>query len=123
MIIKYGFCGDRAVVHIPDSIQWEIISRSINDKGYDDYGLYLLVDGKERILSDADLWCSGRNIPEYEVWALHEDVIDAISKRMADDSDLRVIDVEEIIAELLSGKYEKRWIEKGYIELSADGSW
>lgn len=123
MIIKYVFCGDRAVVYIPGNAQWEIISRSVNDKGYDDNGLYLIVDGKERSLSDADAWCSGRSIPEYEIGTLHEDVVDTVFKRMAGDLALRVIDIEEIIAELLTAKYEKRWAERGYIELSGDGSW
>ena len=123
MIIKYGFVGDRAVIYVPDNTQWEIITRSVNDKGYEDYGLYLIVDGKERILSEADSWCSGRNIPEYEIGALHEDVVDVVFKQMAGDSEVRGIDIEEIIAELLNATYEKRWKEMGYIEVDANGHW
>ena len=123
MIIKYGFVGDRAAIYVPDNTQWEIITRSVNDKGYEDYGLYLIVDGKERILSEADSWCSGRNIPEYEIDALHEDVVDVVFKQMAGDSEVRGIDIEEIIAELLNATYVRRWKEMGYIEVDANGHW
>lgn len=123
MIIKYEYIGDRAVVYIPDDAQWEIITRSVDEKGYEDNGLYLIVNGEERSLSDAEAMCAGRSLPEYEIGALHGDVVDAVFRRMADDPQLRAIDIEEIIAELLTSKYEKRWAEKGYIELRADGSW
>ena len=123
MIMKYQFAGTRGVVYIPDNTHWEIMTRSVNDSGYDDNGLYLIVDGQEYGLSDADAWRAGRSIPEYEIGALHEDVVNAVFKRMVDDSALRAIDIEEIITELLTAKYEKRWAERGYIKLQTDGSW
>ena len=123
MIIIYSFIGDRAIVSIPESVQWEIVSRSFDDKGDDDNGLYLVIDGKERCLSVADAWCSGRNIPEFEIGALHEDVVGLIFAKMTEDSSLRMIDIDRIISELLATKYEKRWAERGYIEMRADGSW
>ena len=124
MIIKYEFAGEKAVVFIPDNVQWEIISRCIDDRGYDDNGLYLIVDGKERTLEAGDAWSGGaRTIPDFEVSCLHEEVIDVIAERMANNPDLRIIDINEIIEGLISSEYYKRWLEKEYIKPDANGRW
>jgi len=124
MIIKYEFAGDKAVVFIPDNVQWEIVNRCFNDKGFDDNGLYLVVDGQERTLEAGDAWSGGdKKIPDFEVSCLHEEVIDVIAERMANHPDLRIIDINEIIDGLISSKYYKRWLEKEYIKPDAKGCW
>lgn len=123
MIIKSEFIGDHSVICIPDNMPWEIFVRSVGSDGYEDNGLYLRLDGEEHSLSDADEWCYGRPLPGYAIAEFHNDVIDTICTRMADDPNLRLIDIQEIISWLLTSKYEKEWADKGYIRFRKDGSW
>ena len=123
MIVKYSFLGDVSIVCIPEGVQWEFASRSFNDKGNEVYGLYLIVGEKEYTISEADTWCSGRDIPDYEVGFLHESVMDVIFGMMSEKPELKVIDMEEIIHEMLSSEYRQRWVEKGYIQPDENGHW
>lgn len=123
MIIKYEFVCDKTALYIPDNVQWEIFTRRVNGEGYEDYGLYLLVDGVERMLADVDKWRDGTNIPKEAISDMHEEVIDVIVQKISNDPNLQVLDIESIIDELIFQKYEKIWVERGYIKLAPDGSW
>lgn len=122
MVIKYTFILDSAIVYIPDNVQWEIFTRSFNARGNEDFGLYLLVGSKEYVLSDADSWCSERNIPYYEIGDLYNDAVTVIMTKFAENPNLLVIDIDEIIHKLVGEKYEDLWLAKGYIEIK-DGVW
>lgn len=116
MVIKYGFLTDCGLVFLPDNAPWEIFCRDVSPSGYEDNGLYLRFDGEERALSDAGVMCCGRSLPGEEIRRLHEDAVNTIYRRMAEDPGLRVIDIDAIITELLRSGYEARWVEQGWME-------
>ena len=125
MILKYEDIGDRVIMNLPDSACWEIRFRLFGeDTGCDDYNLYLIYGDKEIVLRDTEYWCQGRrDLPYTAVGALYEEIVEVIGKKLALDPDLRIIDIEAIEEELIAAKYEKKWIEKGYIKPSDNGSW
>lgn len=123
MLIKYEYIGDRVIMNVPDNSYWEIRFKLFNDGGLDDYNLYLIMDDREIELRDTDYWCSGRDLPYTEVGALYEEIVEVIAERIAREPNLKLIDIDAIEAELIASKYEKRWLEKGFIKLAADGSW
>ena len=124
MLIKYEYIGDKVVVNAPDNSYWEIRFKLFDCEGNEDYNLYLIIGEKEFMLRDVDYWCQGRwNLPYTAVGALYEEMVEVIAKRIACEPNLKVIDVEAIESELLESKYKKKWLEKGFIELAADGSW
>ena len=125
MLIKYEYCGDNTIINVPDSAYWKICFRLINDSTPgDDYGLYLITDEKEILLRDTDCWCSGRpELPYTAVGAMYEEIVDIIASKIEAEPNLRIVDVNAIEGKLLSEKYEKKWLENGYVKLREDGSW
>ena len=124
MIIKYDYIGDQVIVNVPDSSYWEIRFRLFDDNtGDDDYNLYLILGDKEFTLRDSDYWCQGRDLPYTAVGALYEEIVEVIAEQIAKDPNLKFIDIGAIESELIDSKYQKAWLEKGYIKLDADGSW
>ena len=125
MLIKYEYIGDRVIVNVPDSSYWEIRFKLFDDDtGVEDYNLYLIFGDKEFVLRDTDYWCQGRrDLPYRAVGALYEEIVDVIAQRIAEDPNLKFLDIEAIEAELIETKYQNKWLEKGYITLTADGSW
>ncbi len=74
------------------------------------------------LLRAAEEWCSGRSdLPDYEVGYLYEEILDIISTKMENEPDLKVIGISSIENKLLNEKYEKRWIEKGYVTVDSNG--
>ena len=124
MIIKYEYIGDKIIVNVPDNAYWEIRFRLFDkDTGADDYNLYLIFGDKEFVLRDTEYWCQGRKLPYTAVGALYEEIIEVIAERIALNPDLKFLDIEAIESELIESKYEKKWLEKGYIEVDANGRW
>ncbi len=60
-------------------------------------------------------------MPDYEVGYLYEEILDIISTKMENEPDLKVIGISSIENKLLNEKYEKRWIEKGYVTVDSNG--
>lgn len=123
MIIKYTFIGDRFVVSIPDNMPWEIFSRYLDRGCYEDCGLYLLFNGEERSLSDADSLCAGRTLPESEIGRMHEEVVESIAERLAADPGMPVLDIDKIVSEVMTTKFEQYWAKRGYIKMDENGNW
>ena len=123
MYIKYTSFGDKVFMNIPESSHWEIRFRMLNERG-DDYNLYLIIDDNEIELRDTEHWCQGRpSLPYEAVGNLYEDIVDAVANRLAADRDLRVIDIDAIEHRLLENKYEKLWLERGYVKPDKNGRW
>ena len=123
MFIKYDDCGDNVIINLPDSIPWKICFRMFNENAYDDFNLYLIMGEETILLRDTDYWCQGRSdLPYTAVGYMYEEMVDIIAKKIENDPNLRLIDISSIENELL-GKYEKIWIEKGYIEVDSNGRW
>ena len=124
MFVKYDNCGDNTIVNVPDSVTWKICYKLFDEDGNDDYNLYLIVGDETVLLRDTDYWCQGRpNLPHFTVGNLYEEIVDAIVAKIENDPNLRVIDISSIESKLLEEKYEKLWIEKGYVEVYPDGRW
>lgn len=126
MYLRCEFIGDEMLIYIPDTVVWCLKVNPYEAQSGDVYGvykLYLEVDGKEILLRDADYWCSGRKLPAEAVGELYSEIIDIVFQKVIKDDTLKYVDIDEIESELLNTKYEKLWIEKGYIELDANGSW
>lgn len=125
MIIKYECYEGLIIVNVPDSSYWEIrIKQYAEDTGGDDYSLYLIFDDKKYLIRDTEYWWMGRdNLPCFAIGELYEEIVEIIAKQIADDPNLKIIDINVIESELIDSKYKERWLEKGYIELSSDGSW
>lgn len=124
MFIKYDSCGDNIVINVPDSVCWKVCFKLLDDNCCDSYNLYLIVEDKTILLRDTDYWCQGRPKLCYtEVGYMYEEIIDMIASKIKNEPNLRIIDIPEIKNKLLEEKYEKKWIEKGYVELCSDGSW
>ena len=124
MFIKYEDCGDSIIIHLPDSVCWRICFKLFDDNGNDDYGLYLNIEDKTILLRDTENWCQGRpNLSYTEVGSMYEEILDIIASKIENEPNLRMIDIPAIENKLLEEKYEKRWIEKGYVEVSPNGSW
>ena len=123
MIVKYESIGDKYIVNFPKDSHWEIYMKTIDERGDEVHELCLFVNGKEHILSDAETWCTGRNIPESEIDLLHEDVIDKILEQINNNPDLPCIDIEKIIDEVVTIEYKERWLNMRFIKLSPGGSW
>lgn len=122
MIVKYEFI-EKYIVNIPKDSHWEIYMSMFDEKGFEMYELCLYANGKEYIMSNAEIWCTGRNIPESQIGCLHEDVIDKIFEHVSNNPDQQCIDIDKIIDELITKEYKDHWLDKKYIELSLDGSW
>ena len=125
MFIRYDEIGDQVIANIPDSTYWEIRFRLFTeDTGDDDYNLYLIVGDREITLRDTDYWCQGRlALPYQAVGALYEEMVNVITEKIASDPTLKFIDITEIEAELIASKYEREWLDNGYIKLDANGCW
>ena len=124
MFVKYEDCGDNIIVNVPDSVTWKICYKLFDEDGYDDCNLYLIVGDETILLRDTEYWCQGRpNLPYSAVGYLYEEIVDAIVAKIENDPNLRVIDISSIESKLLEEKYEKKWIEKGYVEVYPNGSW
>lgn len=124
MLIRYSHIGDQCIVNVPDNAYWEIRFRMFDtETGVDDFNLYLITEDKEIMLRDTDDLCQGRNLSYIAVGNMHEEMVSVIADKIAKDPNLRLLDIDAIEAELLTSKYEKMWLEKGYITLDPDGSW
>lgn len=113
MIIKYTHNGDRIIANIPDGSFWEIRFRMFdNDTGNDDFNLYLIHEGREITLRDTAHFCRSRNLSCYCVGAMYGEMVDVIAARLANDPNLRILDIDAIESELLTSKYEKLFLEE-----------
>ncbi len=124
MFIKYEYIGDRILINVPDSSVWEIRFRLFNEDGDEDYNLYLTIDGKETELRDTDYWCQGRPQLSYRaVGEMYEEIVETVAQKIAEEPNLRVIDIDEIEAELIERKYAQLWLDKGFVKPDKNGSW
>ena len=123
MLIKYDFCGDNNIVNIPETMYWKISFAMLDENGRDDYNLYLHIGNEKITIRDTDFWSMGRDLPYEEVGYMYEEMVDIIAAKIEQEPNLKIIDISAIESTLINEKYEKRWIEKGYIEPDADGSW
>ena len=124
MFLKYDDCGDNVIINLPNSVVWSIRYRLFHDEGNEDCNLYLIVDDRQILLRDTDNWCAGRpNLPYYAVRNMYEEIVDVIATQIENKPTLTLIDLPAIENKLLKEKYEKMWIEKGYVELKPDGTW
>lgn len=123
LIIRFEFIGDENLICIPDTVPWRIVCKFCDNTGYDDYGLYLILNGEEIQLRDAETLCSGRNIPLDAVGELHYDMINEISKKLIETPKTEFICLEDLESDLLKSKYEELWISKGYIHPDKNGAW
>ncbi len=118
MIVTYKAFGTKGLVFVPDTSKWEILSRSLPTAA-----LVLVVDGAEYPLADADGWCQGRALPISEIESLYDDTVDRILQSLTETPDLRALEIEKFLDELLEEKYVSRWAECGYITLDENGDW
>ena len=124
MFVKYEVCDDNIIINVPDSVTWKICYKVFDDDGNEDYSLYLIVGDEIILIRDVEYWCQGRpNLPYQAVGYLYEEIVDVIASKIETESNLRMIDISEIESELLYGKYEKDWIENGYVKVSPNGGW
>ena len=124
MFIKYEYIGDKILINVPDSSVWEIRFRLFNEDGDEDYNLYLTIDGKEIELRDTDYWCQGRPQLSYRaVGEMYEEIVEIVTQMIAEEPNLRVIDIDEIEAELIEHKYAQLWLDKGFVKPNKNGSW
>lgn len=119
MFFRFEFIGDETLVYIPDSTPWRIIQKSYEE----DFGIYLLYDNNEIHIRDLDRYCSGRDIPEFEVQDLYTDLVDKIMELVIADNPPSCICFEDVENQLLTEKYYKRWCDKGYITPDSNGTW
>lgn len=124
MIIKYEDIGDKVLMQIPAGSPWEIRYRLFSDPNDDYYKLCLITGDREITLDSADKWCQGRpKLPDSAVGVLFEEMIEVIAAKLEQDPDLKFLDIEEIEAGLIASRYEKLWLELGFITLSENGGW
>lgn len=122
LFISYQDCGDQVLLNLPETAVWGIRFRMYNARGYEDYGLYLSIEGQTYCLRDTDAWCQGRpDLPESAVGKLYAEMLDQIAKQIAEQK-VNFIDVQDIETTLIS-KHEKIWTEKGYIQPGLNGNW
>ena len=124
MFIQFDDIGDRRLIHLPDSARWELRFRLFDDKGNNDYGLYLFLDEEEISVRDTDTLCQGRpELPYTAVGLLYAAIVDRVAERITSDPTLRLIDIDAIEAELLEEKFYQQWLNKGFIQPDANGHW
>lgn len=124
MFIQFDDIGDRRLIHLPDSAYWELRFRLFDEKGNDDYGLYLILGEEEILLRDTDTLCQGRPELHYRaVGALYEAMVERVGERLAADPMPRIVDIDAIESELLEEKFYQQWLKKGYIQPDANGHW
>jgi hypothetical protein len=124
MFIKYEDCGDNIIVNVPDSLTWKICYKLFDEAGNEDCNLYLIVGEETILLRDAEYWCQGRtNLPYSAVGDLYEEIVNVIGAKIENEPNLRIIDISSIESKLLEDEFEKKWIEKGYVDVYPDGSW
>ena len=120
MFIKCNMCDgcDFVLIHLTVNDRYEIRYR------YEE-GLFLILPDKEIQLRDMDCYCSGRpKLREYAVGDLYTDMLESIISKIAVmENSEGIIDIDKIESALLTEKYEHEWASKGYINISADGSW
>jgi hypothetical protein len=63
------------------------------------------------------------NLPYWIVGDLHQEIVNVICSKLEKDPSLKVIDITLIESELLEARFEKEWLEKGYIEARDVGHW
>lgn len=124
MIIKYEDAGDQVIINLPNNVYWEIRYRMFSDLNDDYHKLCLIVGEKELTIFDAYKWCQGRkNMFSDVVGELYEEIVESIAERLSQEPDLKYLDISAIESELVETKYFKLWLEKGYIEVDANGRW
>ena len=123
MLIRFQLMGEDNLISIPDTMPWRLVRKLFDNDGYDDYGLYLILNGEEIQLRDAQELCDGRDIPLSAVGQLHYDMIDEIIRLLIETPKTEFICLEDLEAELLQNKYKKLWIDKGYIHPDENGIW
>ncbi len=124
MFIKYENCGDNIILNVPDSEMWQICYRLLDEKGYDDCSLYLIIADKTILLRDGEDWWNGRpDLPCFAVGELYEEIVEVIFAKIENEPNLKVIDITSIEYQLIKEKYEKKWLEKGYVTADNNGSW
>ena len=112
MFIKYENCGDNIVLIVPDSAMWQICYRSFDEDGNDNCHLYLIIEDKTILLRDTEYWCQGRpNLPYSAVGYLYEEIVDVIFAKIANEPNLKIIDIPSVENQLLNEKYEKKGFE------------
>ncbi|MBQ6897992.1 MAG: hypothetical protein IJN70_03350 [Clostridia bacterium] len=124
MYLKYEDCGDKIILNLPAEKSWKICFKLFDDDVAEDYNLYLMMDGETVLLLDTEYLCQGRPELSYRaVGELYEEIIDVIAEKLEKEPDLRVIDIMAAMNKLLAEKYEKKWLDAGFITPDANGSW
>ena len=124
MYLKYEDCVDKTIINLPAEKSWKICFKFFGDDVLEDYNLYLMMDGETVLLLDTEDLCQGRpGLSSRAVGELYEEIIDVIAEKLEKEPDLRVIDIMAVMNKLLDEKYEKKWLEAGFITLDANGSW
>lgn len=112
-------CVDNALINLPENDYYEFRSKS-------DDGIYLIFLNKEIQLRDIEHWCQGRpELPCCEVENLYDELVNVIANMLANDENIKVLDFDKIESDLITEKYEKRWLSKGYVTVKDEwgGRW
>lgn len=124
MFIKNEICDDNDIINVPDSAMWQICYRVFDEDGEADYKLCLIIEDKTILLRDPEYWCQGRpNLPYAAVGYLYREIVDVIFAKIENEPNLKIIDIPSIENQLLNEKYEKEWLEKGYVTADNNGCW
>ncbi len=124
MFIKYEYLGDKVIMNLQSEANWKICFKLFDDEGCEDYNLYLITDEETVVLRDVEYWCQGRPDLRYTaIGELFEEIVDVIAHKLEHEPDIRVIDIPAIENKLIEEKYEKMWMEKGFIKIDEHGRW
>ena len=119
MLFKVTINFDYCIINAPDSQLWSLSYRDTYCEDgceYEDFHLHLLLGDEDIELRDAK-FCSLADDDHLfpskcEVGQLYEELINIIAERIAAVSDIRIIDIDSLEAELYVNKYKEKWSKR-----------
>lgn len=117
MYLQYSELGNN-LIFIPNNKQWRL------ESSYDESAsIYLYTDNEEplTVANSAGLLMHCEKLDVDKIIALYDDIIEKVAEIIAQDPDIKFINLFKIQKELVYGKYKEKWLAEGLLDQEYDG--